>query len=215
MQTAEQNNTATQTNNNPAPATPEAGTPELNMEIVSREQDQTAYLNRFDETFKLEGDIVGAVRKKASKKGAVTLSLLPMRAKAGNASLATVSGKTGKELEAYRRTMADKLKGEAGVLVSRIVGSQEWTGRNITLNAQGNRISIQFDRVTPMVIAQAAKMTPEDAIKFLAEHMGTTPNAIAEGIGMELPAPEQPSESQTGPGEPKANGEAHVETPKE
>lgn len=205
MQKEEQNTQA----GNILPGTEEAhGT----LTVVTEQDNTRAALQRFDQTFKLEGEVVGAVQRRVSKKGGVRLALLPLNSKEGKPSLKTVSGKTGKELEAYQRLQQDALKVQIYRLMGGMAASNDWTGKEAGLSPDGNVITVKLQRVTPLIVQQ--KMTEAEAIAFLARAKGVSVAALKEAMGLIAPEtppeqgkPEGESESQTGANEEKANGQ--------
>lgn len=159
---------STQAATNETPIIPAAI--EAHATVVTKDEGmfQTKAIQRFEGVFMLEAEVAGqpsATRKKVSKKGAVTMTMLPLSAKDGAASLKTLSGgKTGKELEAFRIAELAKFKGNTSALIGRIQASPEWNPKSIQLNATGDRVTFSFEREEPV-----SNVTMDDAIKLIAK----------------------------------------------
>lgn len=144
----------------------------------SHEEVARAAIQRFEGTFTLESELVGA-RRSVSRKGGVKLSLLPLNSNKG-ASLASISGKKGDELQSFKMEQEQRLKGNAAALVGRINASNDWMPKHISLDATGNRVTFAFERKEPV----APLVTQTDAIKALAAARGVSVEAIAEALSM-------------------------------
>ncbi len=116
--------------------------------------------------FKLEGEIIGALRTRRSKSGSRSIGLLPMSSKNG-VSLRSVSGFKGAALQAYSRRQSDDLKTQLCAVVGGIGASTSWTGRNVRVNAKGDLLTVSFKRVMPMSVASPADISEEQALAKL------------------------------------------------
>lgn len=137
-------------------------TANTNTALVKPEAVQVDHMARFNEIFALESELVGAVYKKKSEKGAVRLGVLNMK------DLKAVSGKDGDELKEHRRNMTDALKTEAGALVARLMADPRYTGRTIQLNAKGNVLTIAFEKVESKV----PKLTEAQTKEIVSKEIG-------------------------------------------
>lgn len=151
------------------------------------------HVARFEQTFKLEGELVGSTRMKKSTKGVVRLELLPLKSSDGMPSLGSVSGLSGDDLAFWKRQQSDKLKTEMCALTSRLGSDTGVTGRSVVMNAKGNRITLTFEKAAPMSVTKA---TPESLAKS------------AEALGYKLVPIEKPAELN-----PAANGAATIAQP--
>lgn len=105
------------------------------------------HLQRFEQVFKLETELVGATYRKKSDKGAVRCGVLNMK------DLKSVNpGMEKGELALLRRSMTDKLKTEAGALVNRLMSDPRYTGRTVAINAKGNVLTLAFEKVDPITV---------------------------------------------------------------
>lgn len=123
---------------------------------------QVDHMARFNEIFALESELVGAVYRKKSEKGAVRLGVLNAK------DLKAVTGKDGDELKEHRRNMTDALKLEAGALVTRLMADPRYTGRTIQLNAKGNVLTIAFEKVESKV----PKLTEAQTKEIVSKEIG-------------------------------------------
>jgi hypothetical protein len=135
-----------------------------------------------------------------SKKGAVTLSLLPNSAKDGPSMKTLSGGKTGVELEAFRAQMQDKFKGNSSALIGRITASKEWNPKSITMNPTGDRVSFVFEREEPETL-----VTEADALKSIAKARGITVEQLM--VALSLVEPTEPESK------PENNGQATIAKP--
>lgn len=119
-------------------------------------------LSRFESTFRLEGELVGKVRAKVSKRGGVTMSLMPLSSKTGD-SLAKLTGLSGDALEATRQRLALQLKTEMGVLASRITSDASYEGGKVIKKPDGT-IGMEWKPVKEEVLTV---VSPEAAMKVL------------------------------------------------
>jgi hypothetical protein len=174
-----------------ATATPEAGTPLLegtqqaHATVVvddTKERTQLA-MQRFEGVFHLEGEVVGATRRKVGKKGGVTLSLLPMNAKNGP-SLTSLAKAAGEDVDAFKVRMENKLKGDGAALIGRISASNDWVQKTVKLDATGNRIAFAFERRESIEPA----ITETQALKALADKHKVTVEQLAEALSLVKPA---------------------------
>lgn len=194
---------------------PVAPNPVNQAEVALIEATKKAALARFDSAFQLEAEVVGATRRTASKKGAVSLTLLPMRSKDG-ASMESVSGMKGEALKAYARMKGDELKGQQGVIASRLTGSLGYVGAGIKQSPKGD-ITMVWKAVEPITVTKTKAVSEDEALKAL----GIDPAKYAlmkQDLAIDAPkSPESPapSESETAPGEIKANGEVDEVKPAE
>lgn len=148
-------------------------------------------LSRFESTFKLEGELVGKVRAKVSKRGGVTMSLLPLSSSTGD-SLAKLTNLKGDALEACRQQLAMKLKAEMGVVASRLTGDARFEGGKVVVAPDGT-VGLTWKPVKEEVIHV---ISPEQAMKAL----GIDPSKWNEVKSL-LVADEKPE------GKPENNGE--------
>lgn len=138
------------------------------LEVVSHKPDAVdpqlsrMALSRFSTEFRLEGELIGRVRAKVSKKGAVTMQLMPLNSGTGD-SLAKITGLKGDALEACRQQLAGKLKAEMGVLSSRLTSDVKYEGSKVVKQPDG-RVVMEWKPVNPEVIQV---ISPESAMKAL------------------------------------------------
>jgi hypothetical protein len=155
-------------------------------------------MSRFETEFKLEGELVGRVRAKVSKKGAVTMQLMPNNSSTGD-SLAKLTGLKGDALEACRQKLAGKLKTEMGVLASRLTSDTQYEGGKVVKQPDG-RVVLEWKPVKAEVLQI---ISPEAAMKAL----GIDPskwNEVKSLLVTDEPKPE---------GKPENNGEVTAAQP--
>lgn len=161
-------------------------------EVVSQKRNEVdpqlkqMALSSFSTTFRLEGELVGKVKAKVSKRGGVTMSLMPLTSKTGD-SLAKLSGLSGDALEAYRQRLAMELKTEMNVLAGRIATDRNYEGGKVIKKADGT-IGMEWKPIKEEVLTV---VSPEAAMKVL----GIDPskwNDIKSLLSPEAPAPEAP-----------------------
>lgn len=116
----------------------------------------------FNTSFKLEGELVGKVKTKVSKRGGVTMSLMPLSSKTGD-SLAKVSNMTGDALEALRQRLAMELKTRMGVAASLLTSDRNYEGGKVIKKADGT-IGMEWKPVKEEVLTV---ISPEQAMKVL------------------------------------------------
>lgn len=119
-------------------------------------------LTSFNTSFKLEGELVGKVQRKVSKRGGVTMSLMPVTSKTGD-SLSKVSGLSGDALEALRQRLAMELKTRMGVMASMMTSDRNYEGGQIIKKANGV-IGMEWKPIKEEVLTV---VSPEQAMKVL------------------------------------------------
>lgn len=160
------------------PGTEQAvGAVRFDAQAMMQEAMQKDAIGRMQNTgFRLEGELVGILSRKVSKKGAVRLSVLPVKSTTGP-SLSDSTNLKGADLKAFARSKGDLLKAEACALVSRIGTSSEFTGHSVSLNSAGDRVTVQFRKVES--VAPVAEITEAQAMKKLGLDPAILERALA------------------------------------
>jgi hypothetical protein len=143
---------------------------------------KAAGLVRFQSTFSLQGEVIGTcIKRTASKKGAVTLGLLPINAKDGP-SLASVSGLKGEQLKAFARMRGDELKTEQCVAVSRLAGDLNWTGSKVRQSSNGNEVTFVFKKVEPVsvTVGKVKELTDAEILERASKILAAKAEAAAK-----------------------------------
>ena len=139
----------------------------IQKQIAEREAVRQSAEARFDlvtgSTFRLEGQIIGqAIKKKTSPKGGVRLVLLAAK------EMSVLSGgMKGEDLKNFTRMRADELKNEENKVAMMIAGDRAWTGAGLTLNAKGDKITLEYKKVAPVTVSVRPPQTDEELAKEL------------------------------------------------
>lgn len=137
----------------------------LAKELEERKLKEANALTRFDSTigFKLEGEVVGALKRKVSKSGGVRVAMATKK------ELSVISGgKKGLELDAFSRLSSDELKSKQSVLAARLSGDNNWTGAAMVLSAKGDKITLEYKKASPMTVS-VSEPTDEAIAKALGK----------------------------------------------
>lgn len=134
--------------------------------------DKFAVIKRFEETFKLEGEVVGhSIKRSVSKKGAIRVALKPAKEVGKDLNI------KGDALAKHMRELGIGLKGEMQVGFNRIASNPAWVGLAVTQNAKGNVVTFQLKRVEPLAISEVAReLTNEE----MAAQLGIPVEMVAQ-----------------------------------
>jgi hypothetical protein len=113
--------------------------------------------------FKLEGETVGskALLRKVTGKGAVSVTVV------GKKDAKVMSGGlTGGDLDAWLRMRKDELKGKLSIAAAELSSNNNWSGKEISLNASENVITMKWVKVAPVSVT-LSEPTDEQIAKSL------------------------------------------------